>query len=141
MSTSKKLGTTRYLGVMAYRTTFVHDQGRCSPISMELLQISQQELSGMEGRPRAIAYLVDLPLCQILKVGVVDHDGGRRPSRMFIRAQEGEGRDVHDDNDPKYRFGSSTIDAYVEQCKGIYLRLQIHNRASYISFADVLTMP
>ena len=38
---------------------------------------------------------------------------------------------------------SGTIgqNAYVKQCNAReYLRLQIHNRASYVSFADVLTV-
>jgi hypothetical protein len=52
---------------------------------MELLQTMEQGLSRTEERPCTLTYLVNLLLCQILKVGVVDHDGGRRHGRLFTR--------------------------------------------------------
>ena len=144
VSVSRKPGTTRYLGLSVYRIAIGHDQGRCSPISMELLQTMQQGLSDTEGQPCSFAYLVNLPLRQILKVGVGDHDGGWRPGRMF---------NIHQSSSSSAERAGSWMTAMCQNTSSEvvqlmrmsnnareYLRLQIHNRASYISFADIFTV-
>ena len=47
VSTSRKPGMTRYLGVPVYHISSVHDQDGRSPISIELSQTTKQGLSRM----------------------------------------------------------------------------------------------
>ena len=61
---SRKPGMAKYLGVLVYHTTFVHDQGVYSPISMELLQKTKQGFSRVKAPP---APLRTLSICSCVR--------------------------------------------------------------------------